>query len=82
MDEIKQIAVELKNSLLQNRMEDFGKLLHEGWLQKKKMAKQITNPMIDEMYETARKSGATGGKILGAGGGGIFTTRPATPDRQ
>ena len=72
MDEIKQIALELKNALLQNRLDDFGRLLHEGWLNKKKMAKQITNPMIDEMYDAARKNGAIGGKILGAGGGGYL----------
>lgn len=72
MDELKQTAVELKNALLQNRLDDFGRLLHEGWLQKKKMARQITNPQIDELYDTARKNGAIGGKILGAGGGGYL----------
>ncbi len=72
MDEIKQTAVKLKNALLQNRMDDFGELLHQGWINKKKMAKQISNPNIDEMYETARKNGAIGGKILGAGGGGYL----------
>ncbi len=72
MDELKQTAIELKNALLQKRLDDFGRLLHEGWLQKKKMARQITNPQIDELYDTARKNGAIGGKILGAGGGGYL----------
>ncbi|MBN1886775.1 MAG: GHMP kinase [Thermoflexales bacterium] len=70
MDEIKQIALALKNALLQGRLSDLGALLHEAWVNKKKMAAQISNPHIDELYETARKHGALGGKISGAGGGG------------
>jgi D-glycero-alpha-D-manno-heptose-7-phosphate kinase len=70
MDEIKQIALALKNALLQGRLSDFGALLHEAWVNKKKMAAQISNPHIDALYETARQHGALGGKISGAGGGG------------
>jgi D-glycero-alpha-D-manno-heptose-7-phosphate kinase len=72
MDEMKKNAVELKNALLQNRLDDFGHLLHEAWLNKKRMAKQITNPQIEELYEVARKNGALGGKVTGAGGGGFL----------
>jgi D-glycero-alpha-D-manno-heptose-7-phosphate kinase len=72
MDEIKQITVEMKNALLRSRLQDFGSLLHQAWKNKKKMAKQITNPEIDTLYETARRHGALGGKILGAGGGGYL----------
>jgi D-glycero-alpha-D-manno-heptose-7-phosphate kinase len=72
MDELKAITVELKNALLQNRLDDFGRLLHEAWVQKKRMAEQITNPGIDALYAAARKAGAIGGKILGAGGGGYL----------
>jgi D-glycero-alpha-D-manno-heptose-7-phosphate kinase len=72
MDELKKITVELKNALLQARLDDFGRLLHEAWINKKKMAKQITNESIDTLYEAARKNGALGGKILGAGGGGYL----------
>ncbi len=72
MEKIKESAIQLKNALLQNRLNDFGALLHEAWVQKKRMAKQITNPHIDELYEVARKHGALGGKILGAGGGGYL----------
>jgi D-glycero-alpha-D-manno-heptose-7-phosphate kinase len=72
MDELKQIAVSLKNALLQGRPNDFGTLLHEAWMNKKKMATQISDPHIDEIYETARKHGALGGKISGAGGGGYM----------
>jgi D-glycero-alpha-D-manno-heptose-7-phosphate kinase len=72
MDELKHIAVALKNALLQDRPNDFGDLLNEAWMNKKRMATQISNPHIDELYETARKHGALGGKITGAGGGGYM----------
>lgn len=72
MDELKHIAVDLKNALLQDRLNDFGALLHEAWMNKKKMATQVSDPNIDELYETALKHGALGGKISGAGGGGYM----------
>jgi D-glycero-alpha-D-manno-heptose-7-phosphate kinase len=72
MAEIKAITVEMKNALLRARVGDFGRLLHQAWLNKKRMAKQISNPDIDALYETARAHGALGGKILGAGGGGYL----------
>jgi D-glycero-alpha-D-manno-heptose-7-phosphate kinase len=72
MDELKEITVGLKNALLQGRLDDFGALLNEAWFNKKKMAKQITSTTIDTLYDTARKNGALGGKILGAGGGGYL----------
>ena len=64
--------MELKNALLQSRLDDFGHLLHEAWLNKKRMAKQITNPQIEELYGIAMKNGALGGKVTGAGGGGFL----------
>jgi len=72
MDELKRITLRMKDALLQGRLDDFGELLHEAWLNKKKMATQITNPEIDELYESARSNGALGGKITGAGGGGYL----------
>lgn len=72
MAELKKITVEMKNALLQGRTADFGRLLHEAWINKKQMAKQITTATIDTLYEAARANGAIGGKILGAGGGGYL----------
>ncbi len=72
MDELKNITVKMKNALLQSRLDDFGRLLHHAWENKKKMAKSISTPSIDEMYSAACKGGALGGKILGAGGGGYL----------
>ena len=51
---------------------DFGKLLHEAWKLKRSLTTKISSPIIDEIYETARKNGAIGGKLLGAGGGGFL----------
>jgi len=72
MDELKRITVEMKNALLQGQLTNFGRLLHEAWINKKQMARQITTATIDALYETARQYGALGGKILGAGGGGYL----------
>ena len=70
MDKTKEIAIEMKNALLVGDLDGFGQMLHEGWLHKQKMAPGITTPRIDELYAEARKAGAIGGKIAGAGGGG------------
>lgn len=53
-------------------MEDFGRLLHEGWQIKRSLTQRITNPSIDEIYEAGISAGALGGKLLGAGGGGFM----------
>lgn len=66
----KELAVEMKNALLQRRLRDFGELLHTAWEAKKRMSTRISNARIDELYEEARKTGAIGGKVTGAGGGG------------
>lgn len=57
---------------------EFGKLLHKAWITKRSLSKKITNSFIDELYDTALNSGAIGGKILGAGGGGfiLFFAKP------
>jgi len=70
MDKTKEIAIEMKKALLLGDLDHFGDMLHEGWLQKQKMAPGITTPHIDELYAEALKAGAIGGKITGAGGGG------------
>jgi len=61
--------------ILQNEktpIEEFGKLLHESWLYKRNLSSMVSTPAIDAMYEQAISAGATGGKILGAGGGGFL----------
>ena len=51
---------------------EFGKLLHQGWLHKRSLSDKISTPEIDLIYDQALHAGATGGKILGAGGGGFL----------
>jgi D-glycero-alpha-D-manno-heptose-7-phosphate kinase len=53
-------------------IERFGTLLHEGWLAKRSLDRNISTSDVDQLYEAARKAGAYGGKLLGAGGGGFF----------
>jgi D-glycero-alpha-D-manno-heptose-7-phosphate kinase len=72
MDEMKQITVALKNALLRGRLDEFGGLLDEAWMRKKRMADLISSPRIEAMYHAARHNGALGGKVTGAGGGGYM----------
>jgi len=72
LSEMKDITHQACDVLLTGRLDAFGKLLHETWQLKKQLASRISNGVLDEMYETARKSGAIGGKITGAGGGGFL----------
>jgi D-glycero-alpha-D-manno-heptose-7-phosphate kinase len=50
----------------------FARLMHEAWLLKRSLTDRISNPLIDEIYGAARRAGAMGGKLLGAGGGGCI----------
>jgi D-glycero-alpha-D-manno-heptose-7-phosphate kinase len=51
---------------------EFGQMLHKGWMKKKMLSSAISNNFLDDIYEKARNAGAIGGKLLGAGGGGFF----------
>jgi D-glycero-alpha-D-manno-heptose-7-phosphate kinase len=62
-------------------LDDFGRLLHEGWQLKRSLTPAISNSEIDDLYEGARECGAVGGKIAGAGGGG-FMLLYASPEAQ
>jgi len=66
------LSQELQKALINNDLTEFGNILHEGWLYKQKLASKITNPIINDYYEKARKARAVGGKILGSGGGGFL----------
>ncbi len=65
-------AVLGKKLLLNGKFDDFGLLLGESWDVKKKLSRSISNELIDNIYNLALKGGSTGGKLLGAGGGGFF----------
>ena len=70
--QILSLVVEAEKTLRKGDVGNFGKLLHESWLEKKNLSSFITNSSIDEIYNNAINKGALGGKLLGAGGGGFF----------
>lgn len=69
---LKQQAQMMKEALLKGKLNEIGEILDYGFQQKRKMAANISNPLIEEIYDAAKKAGATGGKISGAGGGGFM----------
>ncbi len=72
MHNLKEQAQQMKDSLLRGELNKIGEILHFGWTNKKLMAQSISNELIDTVYTTALTTGATGGKISGAGGGGFM----------
>ena len=67
-----ELARNMKEALEQNELSDFGKILNEGWIRKRELANGVSNQKINELYECALNNGASGGKLLGAGGGGFL----------
>lgn len=72
MHELKHQAQMMKEALLKGQLDEMGNILKIGFEQKRKMAEGINNRLIDDIYTAAKESGATGGKISGAGGGGFM----------
>lgn len=66
------LVPDLRDCLYKGNLDDFGRILHENWILKQKLASQISNSNIDEIYNAGIRAGATGGKLLGAGGGGFM----------
>ena len=72
MHQLKEQAKMMKEALLQGKLNDIGEILDYGFQQKRLMAANISNQSIENIYDVAKASGATGGKISGAGGGGFM----------
>jgi D-glycero-alpha-D-manno-heptose-7-phosphate kinase len=72
MHQLKEQAKLMKEALLRGKLNDIGEILNIGFQQKRLMAEGISNPLMEDIYKTAIKAGATGGKISGAGGGGFM----------
>ncbi len=78
---MKDLAYDLRNELNRGRVEVLGEIMDEGWRLKREAHSAVSNSQIDEWYCTAKRAGAQGGKLLGAGGGG-FLTFFAPPERH
>jgi len=70
--QLKQQAIKMKEALFKGQLSDIGQLLHLNWKHKKLLARGISNKQIEKIYRIAINSGALGGKISGAGGGGFM----------
>jgi D-glycero-alpha-D-manno-heptose-7-phosphate kinase len=81
MRQMVKLAHQMRRDLQANRVSGFGEIIHEGWMLKKSLTSGISTGIIDEWYAKARKAGALGGKLLGAGAGG-FLMFHAPPERH
>jgi D-glycero-alpha-D-manno-heptose-7-phosphate kinase len=67
-----ELSYRMRNQLLRGQLFQFGQSLHEAWQFKRQFSSKISTVQLDQIYDSARKHGAVGGKLLGAGGGGFF----------
>ena len=81
LDYVKTLAVRSRAALESGDLVRFGELLHEQWECKRQRSDKVTNPRIDAWYALARKRGAIGGKLVGAGGGGFLMFYAADRER-
>ena len=79
LDFVKSLAIEIKKSLLKGDLRHFGNLMNEHWLYKLSRSKKMSNNTINNYYSFAKKNGAIGGKLVGAGGGGFLLFYTETP---
>lgn len=70
--ELRELATKLSQELADRKFYKMGQYLAEGWEQKKHLSAEISTPELDVIYDKAIQAGASGGKLLGAGGGGFF----------
>jgi D-glycero-alpha-D-manno-heptose-7-phosphate kinase len=77
---VKELGFRSRKVLESGQFDEFGALMHEHWLHKRKRSAGMSNPQIDAWYELALANGATGGKLIGAGGGGFLMFQ--TSDRR
>ncbi len=72
LNEMKGLVYEGAELLKKGEIDDFGRLLDRTWKLKRSLSPSITNDAIDSFYKSAKKYGALGGKLIGAGGGGFM----------
>ena len=72
LHDVKALGLRMRTALQQGDLREVGTLMHEGWQAKRRISTKISTSHIEELYALARKHGALGGKITGAGGGGFL----------
>jgi D-glycero-alpha-D-manno-heptose-7-phosphate kinase len=74
LEKIKELTHQARTLLCNDQipLKDFGALLHETWMLKKRLSSRISNSVVERIYNTSREAGAIGGKLLGAGAGGFL----------
>lgn len=72
LDFVKQLGLDSKQAFEEGNLDKFAEIMNVHWEYKKKRSGGMSNPEIDEWYEYALKNGASGGKLIGAGGGGFL----------
>ncbi len=77
-----RLAEQMREALHRRELDGVGEIMHQGWVEKRKLASGISNGRIDEWYECGRRHGAIGGKLLGAGGGGFLLFYAPTDRHQ
>ena len=84
LDFVKDLGYRSKDAFEKGDLREFADIMNTHWEYKKKRSGAMSNPKIDEWYEHARKNGALGGKLIGAGGGGflMFYTENKTKLRE
>jgi D-glycero-alpha-D-manno-heptose-7-phosphate kinase len=82
MHRIKELGYETKQILLGGNLDSYGELLHEHWMSKRLVSKNMSDSDLDAHYDAARAAGAIGGKLMGAGGGGFFMFYVRPSDRR
>lgn len=79
---IKEIGLKIKKCLERDDLEEFGRLMDEHWIEKKKTSGKVSNDVFDKYYNLAKQCGTLGGKIIGAGGGGFFMFYTDTREKR
>ena len=81
LDYVKTLGLEIKQTLIKGDCNKFGLLMHEHWKNKLKRSKNMSNLVINKIYDFALNNGAVGGKLIGAGGGGFLMFYTNNPNR-
>ncbi len=81
LDYVKELGLQTQDALINGNLDEYGKIMHSHWLHKRKRSKGMSNKSIDKWYSLAKRNGAIGGKVVGAGGGGFLLFLSDDPAR-